>query len=167
MKDDIYYLHQTPDELARDLIPKLDIQPNDIIYEPFKGEGAFYNNFPENNISYYTEIEEDLDYKNFNENIDWVITNPPFTLNGENGRTNSFWYLLNYFTDKVNKGIAFLGNDYCLSTLTPKRLKILHDKGWYLNKLIVCSVKKWRGRYFFMIFKKHNTHLIDYLPNNY
>jgi hypothetical protein len=94
MKDDTYYLHQTPETLARDLISKLDITDNDVLYEPFKGEGAFYNNFPINNITYYTEIEEQLDYKNFNENIDWVITNPPFKLDGENGRMNSFWYIL-------------------------------------------------------------------------
>lgn len=167
MKDDKYYLHQTPENLARDLISKLDITDNDILYEPFKGEGAFYNNFPVNNINYYTEIEEQLDYKNFNENVDWVITNPPFKLDDENGRVNSFWYLLNYFTDKASKGVAFLGNDYCLATLMPKRLEILKVKGWYLNKIIVCNVKKWRGRYFFMVFKKINSQLIDYLLPNY
>ena len=141
--------------------------PNDILYEPFKGEGSFYNNFPIGNIKHYTEIEEGLDYKNFNQNVDWIITNPPFQLDGDNGRVNAFWYLLNYYLDKVNKGIALLGNDYCLATLTPKRLPILNSKGWYLNKLIVCSVKKWRGRYFFMVFKKNNSGFLDYLPINY
>ena len=171
MKDTTYHLHQTPNDLAKDLILKLNIDENDVLYEPFKGEGAFYNNFPINNTKHFTEIEENLDYKHFdytNNNIDWIITNPPFRLDGENGRVNSFFYLLNYFTDKVNKGIAFLGNDYCLATLTPKRMKILNDKGWFLSKIIICSVKKWRGRYFFMIFKKGNWNgLIDYLPNNY
>jgi hypothetical protein len=167
MKDNAYYLHQTPSELAKQLILKLDIMPNDILYEPFKGEGSFYDNFPIGNIKHYTEIEEGLDYKNFNQNVDWIITNPPFQLDGDNGRVNAFWYLLNYYLDKVNKGIAFLGNDRCLATLTPKRLQILNSKGWYLNKLIVCSVKKWRGRYFFMVFKKNNSGFLDYLPINY
>jgi len=167
MKDDTYFLHQTPEELAKDLILKLQLQPNEILYEPFKGEGAFYNHFPVNNTKHFTEIEEGLDYKTFNQNYDWVITNPPFKLDGENGRQNSFWYLLNYFTNKANIGVAFLGNDYCLATLTPARLKLLNDKGWYLNKIIVCTIKKWRGRYFFMIFKKVNSGLIDYLLTNY
>jgi hypothetical protein len=166
MKDDAYYLHQTPNELAKDLINQLDICQDDVLYEPFKGEGAFYNNFPVHSTKYYTEIEEGLDYKDFNTGIDWVITNPPFQLDHD-ARINSFWFLLNYYSDKASKGIAFLGNDNCLSALTPKRLELLKIKGWYLNKMIVCSVKKWRGRYFFFVFTKNNNGCYSHLLKNY
>ena len=167
-KDETYYFHQTPEELCKELIKKVDIQEGDIILEPFKGEGAFYNNLPTNTINHYCEIEEGIDFKSFNSIIDWVITNPPFRLvHDDNRRVNSFYYLLNYYADKVNKGVCFLINDNCFSALTPKRIKELNDKGLYLHKLIVCSIKKWRGRYFFMIFKKQKSDVIDYIGGSF
>jgi len=167
-KTEEYYFHQTPEELCKELIKKVDMISGDSILEPFKGEGNFYNNLPNDIIKYYCEIEEGLDFRSFNNNVDWVITNPPFRLVDENNkRVNSFYYLLNYYADKVNKGICFLGNDFCLATLTPKRIKELNDKGLYLHKIIVCSIKKWRGRYFFMIFKKEQSNFIDYINGSF
>jgi hypothetical protein len=167
MKNDEYFFHQTPNELAKDLIKELDILNGDTLLEPFKGEGAFYNNFPIHNTKFFTEIEENLDYKTFEDKVDWVISNPPFKLNEGNQRTNAFWILLNHFLPIANKGIAFLGNDYCLSSLTPNRLSKLNKNGWYLNKIIVCSVKKWRGRYFFIVFNKTNNNFFNHLLKNY
>lgn len=168
-KDKTYYFHQTPEELAIELINRVDLEDNDIVLEPFKGEGSFYNNFPDNVVKHYTEIEEGLDYKDYKGNIDWVLTNPPFRLEDDKGkRVNSFYPLLEYYSNKVNKGIAFLANDRCFSTLTPLRLKKLEDNNIYLNKIVVCNIKKWRGRYFFIIFKKDEpSELFDYMNINY
>jgi tRNA G10 N-methylase Trm11 len=144
----------------------LDLEPGDILLEPFKGEGSFYNNFPENTTNHFTEIEEGLDYKDFKQTVDWVLTNPPFRLETDTKRVNSFYPLLEYFSDKVNKGIAFLANDRCFSTLTPRRMKILEQKNLFLNKIVVCNVRKWRGRYFFIVFKKGEpSQFFDYLDN--
>jgi len=168
MKDDTYYFHQTPKELCKELIKKIPLVYNDVVYEPFKGEGAFYDVFPDNIIKHYTEIEEGLDYKNFNQPVDWIITNPPFTLETGNNRVNSFYFLLEYFSTRVNKGICFLGNDRCFSTLTPKRLKLLKNNGLFLHKIIVCNIKKWRGRYFFLIFLKNNSNdCLDFIENSF
>jgi len=167
MKDETYYLHQTPNDLAKDLIKFVPIIPEDILYEPFKGEGAFYDNFPAENIKLWAEINDGVDYKDITQPYDWIITNPPFKLEGSTGRVNVFWSLLLYFTERANKGIAFLGNDYCLGTLTPKRLEILNNKGWYIQKIVVSSVKKWRGRYFFIILTKKENTFYNYLLNTY
>lgn len=78
-KDETYFFHQTPNTLARDLVQLLPLLPGDILYEPFKGEGSFYNAFPTENEKHYTEITEGLDYRDFNGEYDWVITNPPFS----------------------------------------------------------------------------------------
>jgi hypothetical protein len=167
-KDETYYFHQTPEELCKELIKKIQIEDKDTILEPFKGEGSFYKNFPSNTVKYYTEIEEGLDYKSFDKNVDWVISNPPFRLDDGNTRINSFYSLLEYYSTRVNKGIAFLGNDYCFSTLNPRRIKKLEDNGLYLHKVIVCNVKKWRGRYFFLIFLKNKpTNFFDYIPGSF
>jgi len=169
VKNDEYYFHQTPNNLCIELIKKIDFSDGDKVLEPFKGEGGFYNNLPDNVIKYYTEIEEGLCYTSFNDIVDWVITNPPFKLqNKENKRTNSFYYLLEYYSTRVTKGIAFLGNDYCLGTLTCKRLKKLEQNNLYLHKIIVCDIKKWRGRYFFLIFKKNEPSLLyNYLDGTF
>jgi hypothetical protein len=154
MKNDIYYSHQTPVELAKLLIEKIDLKDGDVVLEPFKGEGAFYDNFPTNVEKEWTEVEEGRDYTSHKGKIDWVITNPPYRLETGVKRINSFWLILNHYADKVDKGMAFLTNDKCFGTLTPNRIKILNDKGLYLKKMITCSIKRWRGRYFFIIFTR-------------
>lgn len=153
-KNDVYYFHQTPELLCRELIKYVDLKEGDKVLEPFKGEGAFYNCFPDFVEKDWTEITENRDYKDYVGDIDWVITNPPFSLDDGAKRENAFFKLLKYYTTKAKKGIAFLGNDRCFSTLTPKRLKELNEIGWYIHNIVVCNVKKWRGRYFFVIFKK-------------
>jgi len=160
---DVYQFHQTPEELAIDLIAKVPIEPGDLIHEPFKGEGAFYNNLPEPKD--WAEIEQGKDYKELGE-CDWVITNPPFRLETNKGRVNAFWFLLDYFSTKTKKGIALLGNDRCLSALTPRRLHILKERGWGITNITVCGIKKWRGRYFFIQFQKTDS-CVDFLSKTY
>ena len=166
-KDNVYFFHQTPVELARDLIALLPIAPTDLLYEPFKGEGAFYNSFPKENPKHWAEITEGRDYSEDTTEYDWVITNPPFSLDTGGKRVNSFWFLMDYFTQRAKKGVAFLANDTCFSTLTPRRIKLLEDRGWSITKLVVSSIKKWRGRYYFFILEKKASDTFCHLPNNY
>ena len=154
MKSEIYYSHQTSSELAKDLIKFITLEEGDTVLEPFRGERAFYDAFPTNVVKEWTEIEDGRDYMSHEGKISWVITNPPYRLETGVKRVNSFWIILNHFSDKVTKGMAFLINEKCFGTLTPKRIKILNDKGLYLKKMITCSIKRWRGRYFFIIFTK-------------
>jgi hypothetical protein len=165
--EDVYTFHQTPAELATALIATLPLAPTDHLYEPFRGEGAFYNNFPAENPKDWSEITQGRDYANYDGDYDWVITNPPFQIEKEGKRVNTFWYLLDVFTQKARKGIAFLGNDTCFSTLTPNRMKLLEDRGWSIQKLVVCSVKKWRGRYFFIVLERKPPGMFTALQGNF
>lgn len=167
MDEATYLLHQTPPELCKKLIESLDLATTDRLYEPFKGEGGFYNNFPLTNPKDWSELEQGRDYKDYTEEYDWVITNPPFRLDTGTKRVNSFWFLLDYYSQKAKKGIAFLGNDRCFCCLTPRRLNILKERGWYLQAITVCSVKKWRGRYFFFVLQKKPNTFYRYLTTNY
>jgi hypothetical protein len=154
MDKNTYFFHQTTAECAKDLLQHIPLQPTDILLEPFKGEGAFYNSFPVENPKLWAELEQGIDYTSITDFYDWVITNPPFKLETTAKRVNSFWYLMDYYSQRARKGIAFLANDKCFSTLTPKRVKLLEDRGWGITKIVVCSIKKWRGRYFFIILEK-------------
>ena len=167
MDDTTYKLHQTPKDCAKDLIAKVPLIEGDRVLEPFKGEGAFYDNFPAFVSKDWAEITQNRDYTSITGEYDWVITNPPFRLDTGGKRVNSFWYLLDYYSQRAKKGIAFLANDRCFSTLTTRRMKLLKDRGWAFTNVIVCSVKKWRGRYYFIVLEKDKPTTIDFLPTNY
>lgn len=171
VKNDFYYLEQTPPLLAKDLLASLDLPAGLNLLEPFKGEGAFYDQFPENCDKDYAEIEEGRDYKTTNYKfcrIDWVITNPPYRITDDKDKNvNAFYNLLEYYSAIASTGIAFLSNDKCFSTLTPVRLKGLRERGWYLTKVLVCAVKKWRGRYFWIVFTRTPSEHFRQLDGNY
>lgn len=52
--------------------------PQGFILEPCKGTGNFYNNM--NNPKDYCEISEGIDFLQYNKKVDWIITNPPFSI---------------------------------------------------------------------------------------
>jgi len=165
--DDTYYLHQTPESLAKELIKLVPLEKNDIVYEPFKGEGSFYNNFPEYTNNIWTEITKGRDCEDFSGGYDWIITNPPFRKPEGAGRVNAWWYYLDKFSKIANKGIAFLSNDRCFSTLTPRRIDILNQRGFYLTHINLSSIKKWRGRYYFLIFSKKDNGSFSFYRNTF
>ena len=166
-QQEVYLFHQTPRKLANDLISHVPLEDGDIVLEPFKGEGAFYDSFPNNVTKEWCEIEQGRDWLSHTDPVDWVVSNPPFRLDNGDKRENAFFKILSHYSKKVRKGIAFLGNDYCLSTLTPRRLDQLKADGLYIHKIVVCGVKKWRGRYFFIVFRKEPSTFYQCLTENY
>lgn len=74
--NDIVY---TPRYLAKLIIDQLPIQENDILLDPFKGGGAFYDQFPETQEKDWCEIEEGRDFFDYNKRVDWIISNPPYS----------------------------------------------------------------------------------------
>lgn len=68
-------VHFTNARLAKAIVDHYS--PKGLCLEPFRGDGAFYDHLPEN--SRWCEITEGLDFFDFNESVDWIITNPPFS----------------------------------------------------------------------------------------
>lgn len=149
-----YYLHQTPRSLAEALVALTPLEEGDVVLEAFKGEGAFYDALPPFVKKEWCEASQGRDYTHFTGSADWVISNPPYRLVSDGKAVNALWLLLDYFSTRVAKGIGFLINDKCLSSLTPNRLNILAERGLHLTSLTICSVKKWRGRYYYLLFTK-------------
>lgn len=167
MKDEKYYFHQTPESLCKDIIQRIIFKEDDIILEPFSGEGNFYYNLPQNIEKYKCEIEEGMCFKNFDyENIKptMVISNPPFLLDGK----NAFFEIVNFYSKiKSLKRLIFLCNDNCVGSLTPIRMQKINNNNLFLNKKTTVNVKKWRGRYYILEFLREKNESFDYLINNY
>ena len=72
----------TPIHIARKIInlffPK--IYNDEFLLDPFKGNGVFYNNFPKENPKDWCEIKEGKDFFDFNKKVDWIISNPPYSI---------------------------------------------------------------------------------------
>ena len=166
--DEEYYFHQTPVELAKKLLEYVPLEQGDSICEPFKGQGAFYDNFPAGHTKEWPEIREGRSYTHWEDDcFDWIISNPPFRLEINGKLKNMFFPLVEYWLKRANKGVAFLMSDVCFGSLTPIRMAVVKELGFSITKIVICNVKKWRGRYYFVIFEKTENDLVDYLPGNY
>lgn len=167
VKTSEYYFHQTPYKLAKDLIAQIDFSDVKNIYEPFAGQGSFYNQFPEGIPKFKSEIEDGEDFKNFDidaNQIHTIISNPPFKLDNK----NCFFQLIMYFFNYNSiQNVYFLSNDACFGSLTPSRRKVMEEEGIFINEIITCAVKKWRGRYYFLHFSRKKNDNFKYLLENY
>lgn len=65
----------TPDWVAADMVDFF--KPSGSILEPCKGDGAFLKYLPSAD---WCEIEEGRDFFKWNENVDFIISNPPYSL---------------------------------------------------------------------------------------
>lgn len=71
----------TPTTIAKLIIDKF--QPTGKILDAFKGKGAFYDNYPEGLEKDWCEIDEGKDFFEYEEHVDWIITNPPYSIYDE------------------------------------------------------------------------------------
>ena len=65
----------TPDWLAKQICGMFAIDGK--VLEPCKGEGAFLQYLPKNTD--WCEIAEGKNYYDYNEKVDWIVTNPPYS----------------------------------------------------------------------------------------
>lgn len=72
---DIVY---TNPKMAIDLMNTIPFLDGEVVIDPCKGQGAFYDNLPQNVIKSYCEISEGIDYLKWNGEVDITLSNPPF-----------------------------------------------------------------------------------------
>jgi hypothetical protein len=65
----------TPDWCVRDMIAWF--KPDGVVLEPSAGDGAFLKYYPD---AYWCEIEKGRDFFQWNQEVDWMIGNPPYKL---------------------------------------------------------------------------------------
>ena len=72
--DNVY----TPENIAKNIIDKFNLYG--IVLDAFAGGKVFYNNYPNNVKKDWCEIKEGKDFFDYDKKIDWIITNPPYSI---------------------------------------------------------------------------------------
>jgi hypothetical protein len=152
----------TPEDIVEKImgwvLPQID--PNDIILESFKGNGVFYDKIP--NKKYYCEIDDGIDFFNYDKKVDWAISNPPFRVMCNNEVINAFIPIINKTMEICDKGFFYLINHKLWSSLTVKRLSEWSDNGWVISAIKIIEIKKWYGRYYMIKFEKNGKSLFSW-----
>lgn len=76
-------LVMTPEHIAKEMIGFYDIEVGATVLDPCRGGGSFYDNYPEYCNKVSCEITEGRDFFNWEQKVDWIITNPPYSIFGE------------------------------------------------------------------------------------
>jgi type I restriction-modification system DNA methylase subunit len=133
--NDVFY---TPISLVNQHIDLVKdyIEPNKVIYEPFYGSGNYYNQFKErfpNNTLEYTEIELGTDFFQFDKPVDYIISNPPYSMIDK---------VLEKSCDLKPNIISYL---FGFMNITTKRIEYMNKRGYYIQSLHLTKVFKWFG----------------------
>ena len=149
--------HFTPETAVIDLLKLIPFESGDIALDPSAGANkVWFNNFPCQKV--YCEIDEGSNFFEYASKCDWIVGNPPFT---------DFVKYLMHSPSIARKGFAYLIGHSRINQVTPRRLSILESQGFYLSKLQVLTIKKWFGRYYFLVFSRSKNDGIGYYTENY
>ena len=146
----------TNPEMAKYLISLIQFKENDIVIEPCKGKGAFYNNLPDTVKKLYCEINEGKDYLENKEIVDITLSNPPFV------PRKLFWCFMVKAMETTRREIYWLINLNSLNVFTPKRLNEMKLKGWFINSFHIVSDKRWFGRYAWIKISKEDNNIFTW-----
>jgi hypothetical protein len=139
----------TPLELALLHINLIDYNINDVWLDPFRNSGSYYNQFPTDNKK-WCEILDNKDFYDFNEKIDIICSNPPYS------EINK---IINHSIKLNPRVISFLIG---IHNLTPKRIEILNNAGYGLYKIHMIKIYKWFGFSVIVVFEKNKKNCINY-----
>jgi hypothetical protein len=68
----------TPLPIAKKIIDLFPLYGK--VLDPFKGKGAFYEQYPDFVDKDWCEIEDGRDFFDYTEKVDWIISNPPYSI---------------------------------------------------------------------------------------
>jgi len=137
--NDVIY---TPKLVAKIMIDMCDIKETDSVLDPSKGGGVFYDNLPPCE-KHYCEITEDKDFFDYNNKVDLIIGNPPYSL----------WSKWLEHTVKICDKFCYIFGVY---NFTPFRLEKIFDAGFIITKFHICKVDWWFSPSFIVLFEKGN-----------
>jgi len=147
----------TKPEMAKYLIDRITWKPGELVCEPCRGEGAFYDNLPDSVIKTWYEINEGRDYLGDDRHIvNTTISNPPFV------PRKLFWNFMIRAMETTTDRIFWLVNISSLNVFTKNRLNDMKKRSWFLQELHIVSDKRWFGRYAMMEFGRKDKGFITH-----
>jgi len=136
-----------------------NIPNNSKILEPFAGKKVYYNEMLKlfnNCIIEYTEIDEGLDFFNYNNKVDYIISNPPYSLINK---------VLEHSVLLKPKVISYLLG-FC--NITPKRIEYMNNNGYFISGYFLTKVYKWFGHSVIITFSNEiSNNIISFDRNIY
>lgn len=139
----------TPLELAKKAISMIEYKATDIWYDPFKNTGNYYNQYP-NDHKLYSEILEGKDFFEFEENIDIICSNCPYSI------------MDNVIKKSIDLKPRVINYLIGVGNLTARRLEMFENAGYGLTKLHMCKVFKWYGMSFIVQFEKDKESIMTF-----
>lgn len=175
MKNKDITFHYTNPEMVKDLLAMTPISFKDSILDAGSGKNKiwfeeakkFQINHPESFWCYAAsrggiyecEIEDGSDFFEWKQKVAWIIGNPPFHLS---------WKFTEKALEIAQKGIAWLVNNQALNShFTPRRIELMNNKGFYLQKIHVVADRRWFGRYYYLIFTKEINSFLTFKTEVY
>lgn len=139
----------TPLKLAKYNIDMIEYKDDDIWYDPFKNDGSYYNQYPNENKK-WSEILENKDFFNFNEKVDIICSNPPYSMIDK---------VLEKSVSLKPRIISYLIG---VNNLTAKRMEYMENNGFYITKIHMCKVFKWYGMSMIVVWEKDKKPIMSY-----
>lgn len=139
----------TPLPLAKKQIDFIKSDENDIWFDPFKNNGSYYNQFPTEK-KVWAEILEGRDFFEFNEKVDIICSNPPYSMIDN---------VLKKCIELQPKVISLLIG---VNNLTCKRIEELNKNNYGLTILHFCKVFKWFGMSVIVQFELGKENIVSY-----
>lgn len=142
----------TPLKLAKYNIDMIEYKDDDIWYDPFKNDGSYYNQFPQvsNENKKWSEILENKDFFDFNEKVDIICSNPPYSMINK---------VLEKSVSLKPRIISYLIG---VNNLTAKRMEYMENNGYYITKIHMCKVFKWYGMSMIVVWEKDKKPIMSY-----
>ena len=140
----------TPLKLAKKHIDKIVYKEDDVWYDPFKNNGSYYNQFPNEN-KLWSEILENRDFFDFNEKVDIICSNPPYSM------------IDKVLEKSVSLNPSVISYLIGINNLTPKRIEYMEQNGYKISNIHLCKVFKWYGMSCIVIFENGlDKSVLDY-----
>ena len=145
----------TPLSVAKECINMTPLEG--VVLDAWRGDGAFYNNYGlEITEKCWAEITENKDFMDWVEPVDWICSNPPYSL-------------LKTHLPKVlklcKKGFGLLLGSI---NLTTARLKLIADAGFFVNRIHFINIDGFGlGTSVYIICSKIITNYITFNNTKY
>ncbi|NCD07198.1 MAG: hypothetical protein EOL97_13875 [Spirochaetia bacterium] len=149
--------HYTNEQMVKDLIAITPLSGS--VLDAGSGKNkVWYKNIPEGLEKYECEIEDGVDFMEWDKKVDWIIGNPPFNIG---------WKFIEKSCEIAQKGLAVLGNINNFNQFTSARLEKMKEAGFTLKHIKIVADKRWFGRYYYLIFTKENNNLLSWERKTY